>query len=328
MSEVHPRDWFLPAIEADGSVGDSLDAVLGELRQRATFAQALRVALVGPHGGPLDRITDLGQRLKGVENTLRFRLGILRPERPHAWFRAPATTSTGPFATTLINDPVLAGYDPRDAQKVKKDLSALWTKRVAGPLPFLEDGPSLWKTLLEMNAELEKILVLPAPFEGLRLDKLPDELPPKLESRPLRAFLLNVRTEALSTRDRLGAAYAELFDACDRLWKVQSERATDSKPPPPKEPSSSGARAGRHPDADNMREEFRRRRVRTSRALSDKDLSALKFMGFDDLPDSEGLRQRYLLMAKRLHPDRGGNDGAFKLLTSAYAHLQNRVQGP
>jgi hypothetical protein len=49
-------------------------------------------------------------------------------------------------------------------------------------------------------------------------------------------------------------------------------------------------------------------------------------MGFDDYPSVESLRQRYLAMAKKLHPDlQGGNDGAFKILSNAYSHLARRL---
>lgn len=321
-----PRDWFLPAIEAEGSVAECLDAVLGQLDARAAFVAALRTALAAPpgttpHKNAPDAVTDLAHRIKALENTLRFRLGILRPERPLAWFRAPAATSTGPFATTLIDEPVFQAYDPQDADKVRRDLANLWTRRVRGPLPFKDDGPSLWKTLLTFNADLEQLAAMPAPFQALRLDKLPDDLPRALESRPLRAFLVNVRTEVLGTRERLQACHKQLLEACERFWSAQKDEDA-------KERFQARPRPSANPAADSMREEFKRRRqAATKPPVTSTDRDALRYMGFDDVPSPETLRQRYLEMAKRLHPDRrGGRDLEFKELNNAYSHLAARLE--
>ena len=83
-----------------------------------------------------------------------------------------------------------------------------------------------------------------------------------------------------------------------------------------------------------MREEFKRRRQTASttapqhgvRHLSGADIDALRFMGFEEVPAPELLRQRYIVLAKQYHPDRhGGNENAFKRLSSAYSHLINRL---
>jgi hypothetical protein len=255
---------------------------------------------------------------------LRFRLGILRPERPGAWFRAPAATSTGPFASAVIEAPVFALYDPSETEAVSKQLLDLWHARAAGPLPFKEATPNLWGSLLELNAAWTALVKVPEPFAHLSLAELPDGLPKAIDSRALRAFLLNVRSEVLSTRARLDQAFDELRRASERFWTYQIEQERRFR--------------GRHggterprvnPTADSVREEFKRRRQTTAvlPPLSSGDREAMRFMGFDDVPTSDALRQRYLSMAKRLHPDReGGSDTAFKMLSSAYSHLLARVE--
>jgi DnaJ-class molecular chaperone len=49
---------------------------------------------------------------------------------------------------------------------------------------------------------------------------------------------------------------------------------------------------------------------------------ALRFMGFDDFPTTDSLKQRYHMLALDMHPDRqGGNELKFKLLAKSYKHL-------
>lgn len=317
-----PRDWFVAAIEAEGSVSASLAAVLHELSRRADFVSALKsnLELTGARG--IDAITDLGQKLKGFENTLRFRLGILRPERSAAWFRAPAATSVGPFSSSVLEEPVFAPYDVADWAKIKAGLESAWESRHVGTQIFKDGSSCLWLTLLKYGELLERICTLPDVFASLRLDLLPDGLPVDLESRSLRAFLINVRGEVLSTRERLEACYRQLHETSAKLWAVQAEmeavRATQV--PPPRQRISS--------PADGVREEFKRRRATAEfrRLLTPNEMDAMRYMGFDDLPSAADLRQRYLTMARQLHPDlQGGSDSAFKNLTRAYERLTARL---
>lgn len=319
---TQPRDWFAAAAQTEGSVADALDAVVLELDARRAFIMALRARL-SPASGT-DAVSHLSHQIKNLENTLRFRLGILRPERPGAWFRAPATTNAGPFASAVIEAPVFALYDPAEAETVSRELPRLWQTRVAGPLPFKEATPNLWATLLELNAAWAALVVLPSPFALFNLAALPDGLPRTLDSRALRAFLINVRTEVLSTRARLDLCFTDLQRASERFWAYQIEQERRYRG------RHGGAERPRaNPTADSVREEFKRRRqtASTQLPLSSVDRQAMRFMGFDDVPTAETLRQRYLGMAKRLHPDReGGNDTAFKMLSSAYSHLLARVE--
>lgn len=324
--EAPPRDWFLPAIESNGTVAECLGAVLSELEQRAGFITVLKLALSGKNPKGVDAITELAQKIKGLENTLRFRLGILRPERAAAWFRAPAATSTGPFSSTLIEEPVFAPYDPADVERVRVGLSDCFRLRTTESLPFKDQSGCLWKTLLGYAEDLAAICKLAGPFEGLDLAELPDNLPPGLESRALRAFLINVRTEVLASRERLEACYKQLWETSEKLWTHQLEelkqkRAKEGQERPRVKNSA----------ADSMREELKKRRAEGTLKplLTPADLDAMKFMGFEELPTNEMLRHRYLAMAKRLHPDRqGGSDYAFKILSTAYAHLTARLDAP
>ena len=328
-----PRDWFVPAIECNGTVADCLGAVMTELGQRTSFIQALSACLEVPgdsfQAKSMDAVTDLGQKIKGLENTLKFRLGILRPERPQAWFRAPAATSAGPFSSTLIDEPVFASFDFHETERVKRSLAALWTERKARPLPFKDEGGSLWRTLLSFNAEYKRVTELPAPFAGLSLADLPDGLPPNLDSRALRAFLINVRNEVRAARERLDACHRQLKDASERFFRFQEEHERGERPGFSQ--AAGDGRARFNPQADSMREEFRRRRDRqpggSGKIIMAPDADALKFMGFDEFPTVDSLRQRYLVLAKRYHPDlNGGDGGAFKRLSGAYSHLMNRLE--
>lgn len=313
-----PRDWFLPAIESDGSVAHCLDAVFAELTGRAAFVSALSSCLRGESNAGTDAVTELSQRLRGLENTLRFRLGILRPDRPAAWFRTPAATNAGPFQSSLLAEPVFGPYPPGDAARIRAGLEAAWREQRADALPFDDASSCLWRTLLTCRARQAQIARLPTPFAGLRLDELPDGLPPALESRALRAFLLNVRGEMLAVSDRLAACYAQLHATCAKLWDLQAEQ--ERQTPPRQRPTNHAA--------SDMRAELRRRRDQRRTFLAPADIEALRFMGFEEAPSSADLRQRYLEMAKRLHPDRQqGSDAEFKALVNAYNRLTERL-GP
>lgn len=324
--DVPPRDWFLAAIESNGTVAESLTAVLTELETRAGFITVLKLALSGRNPKGIDAISELGQKVKGLENTLRFRLGILRPERAQAWFRAPAATSTGPFSSTLLEEPVFAPYDPADTERVRVALSDCYRLRTTESLPFKDQSSCLWRTLLSYAEDLAAISKLAGPFEGLDLAELPDGLPSGLESRALRAFLMNVRAEVVASRERLDACYRQLWETSEKLWAHQLEEQKRKR-------AKEGQERPRvkNAAADAMREELKKRRAADALKplLTPADLDAMKFMGFEDLPSGEMLRHRYLAMAKRLHPDRqGGSDYAFKILSTAYAHLVARIEAP
>lgn len=314
-----PRDWFLPAIESDADVGGCLDAVITELQSRAQFIHAIKVNLDQKLPNGTDTITSLGQKIRGMENTLRFRLGILRPERPQAWFRAPAVTTAGPFSSTVINEAVFAPFIVADADKLKNELSKCFETGSNKVYNFQDGSPCLWRTLLTLKWEHELICRLKAPFDLLRLDVLPEQLPATFDSRALRAFLLNVKNEIVGIRLRLDGCFQQLMETSIRFWEHQKTLRVDADP-------SAARKSQSNPAADSVREELRKRRATQAQFLTPGDLNALKFMGFRELPNQSDLRQRYIELAKKLHPDRfGGEDQSFKQLSVSYNHLLERL---
>lgn len=316
METFTPKDWFLPAIETDGTVGECLSAVQQELDNRSAFVSALKKNLAGT--GNSDAVTSLSLRLKSIENTFRFRLSILRAERPGAWFRSPAATQTGPFSASIISEPVFAAYDAARVDEVRSELKQRWISGRCVDLPFDSAEPCLWRSLLELKSAWESLCVLPVPYQEYRFDRLPDGLPKTLESRALRAFLLNVRTEIIAISERLEIAFEQLWIASERLWEYQKRRIQDT--------TSSAGRHSAYSTAHRVRSEFRQRRIQMPSLRSGQDSEALTCMGFSEFPSPDVLRQRYRELAKRWHPDLNkGNEEDFKRLNRAYSHLSSRV---
>lgn len=324
LTQTIVKDWFLPAIEAVGSVEHSLEAVLHELRVRSAFVTAVKYALVSPNSSSPDLLTLLSQKIKILSQTLEFRLGILAPDRPQAWYRPPAMTNTGPFAATLLNEPIFSVEDVWDTEQLRRDLVQSWTTKSYKFIPLLGDGPSVWRTLLCLNRDHEAICSLPEPYNHLRLDTLPDGLSDILESRPLRAFLLNVRQEIQNARVKLDDCYNRLLSSSESFWEEQKKRSTRQK-----EGSRTFKRSGAEDKGRNTGDQNQRRNRRENRSifLAPADYEALSYMGFTELPSHSELRSRYITLAKKLHPDRqAGKDEGFKLLSCAYERLLGRVQ--
>jgi hypothetical protein len=313
-SEWIPKDWFISAITCDGNVNDSLIAVIDELDRKKKFITAVHLKLCGESFEQADHLTALGKQVKDLENTLRFRLGILRPEREIAWFRKPIHKDFGPFRSSMIMEPVFSHYAPEHQQALKDAIKLAWQNGATGPLPFQEQTENLWRMVLQQNARLNYLASLEPVFKNLRLDKLPDGLPADLDSRSLRAFLINVRGEFVSIRERLKICYDQLWDASEKFWQYQSEKLLiDTKKSPRPQSSSQSGRP--RPDGAG------RGKHEETVFLSFSEVEALRFMGFKDPPPAEVLRRRYLEMAKKLHPDHGGNPEAFKMLHKAYKAL-------
>ena len=305
------RDWFLKAIETDGSVGQCLDGVAQELEQKMRFIHALRTAIAERNAGGIDAVSEIGQRIKILDTTLKFRLSILSPERKGAWFRESPTTS-GPFVSNVLSEAVFPHFDVTKIEQMRTGLSACWERKTLIDLPFRATETCLWKTLLTLNFELETINKFSLSWPGLT--ELPEKLPVALESRALRAFLLNVKGELLSHRERLMRCFISLREASERFWQFHATEAAQRKDSP------------RFTGADELRGEFSRRRNSTrqggERLKTSADLEALRFMGFAEVPKHDELKQRYHSLAREMHPDRpGGNEQKFKLLTKSYRHL-------
>lgn len=315
------NDWFLPAIFTDGSVGACLGAVVSELERRREFVVSLKSRLEPGNTGLVDAVTDLGNRIKPLENTLRTRLPMLLPDRPGAWFRVSAARTSGPFATSVLHEPVFAPYGSAPPALVREGLVSAWSSGAASVGVFRVGIRCLWLTLLELNARYRAINELDGIFTGLALDRLPDGLPDHLDCKSLRAFLSNVKNEMQGCRQRLDTCYRDLLASSDLYFEHQAKAV-----------ASNGAGAWRD-RADDFRDEQSRRRnafasgpgragatVKTA-----KDIEALRYFGFSDFPAQEELRRKYLELAKKYHPDAGtGHEEKFKTLSRVYEHLLQR----
>jgi hypothetical protein len=326
------NDWFLTAILNDGSVSSCLEAVISELDLRRAFVAALKNRLDPPTGTSVDAVTDLSNRLKPIENTLRARLPLLLPDRPGAWFRVPAARSGGPFSTSIVHEPVFAPYGSAPPQMVREALLSSWNAGAASVGVFRVGIRCLWLSLLELNARYKAInsieVALPSGMvHRMMLDGLPDGLQDQLDCRSLRAFLGNVKMELISCRQRLDACKRDLLAASDLFFDQQSRPGRN--------------RTGAWRDkADEFRDEQSRRRASTGSERAGaasspgrdgglktaRDLEALRYFGFSEFPTQEELRKRYLDLAKRFHPDATtGHEEKFKMLSRVYEHLLQRV---
>jgi hypothetical protein len=322
MSSNSPtNDWFVSAILKDGTVSQCLLEVEGELGRKQKFIAMLRERIAERSPSKIDAISDITGRVLTLENTLKFRLTILSPSRRGAWFRESASTSVGPFGGALLTEPIFSNFDEKNSTWVRAGLSSCWIKRSLIGYPLRATESCLWKILLTLNFELHVMGDLdPWP----RLEKLPEGLPPELDSRSLRAFLNNVKAEYLGVRRRLDDCYQSLFEASSRFWAVSSQKAQPMDVYAEEQDIYDGHRV-----AEKLRQEFRSRRssptINRPVTKSSQDIEALSFMGFDEFPDTEMLRQRYHALAMTMHPDReGGNEARFKLLAKSYKHLMRQ----
>ncbi len=308
------QDWFISAITHQGSVDASLATVQGELFRRQDFITAIRANLAGELGRD-DAVTELASKIRGFENTLRSRLGLLSADRPAAWFRATPVNSHGPFQSAVLTEPVFTQYDPFLVDELAELLKKSWFDQNADLSTILPEGPCLWRLLFSYKKRYEKIVGLTALGTNFRLDELPDGLPLDLDCRSLRAFLLNVRTELKTTSLKLEQCFQDLFSKSEELFQLHRQQRRER-------PQHSYKKT-----AEQIRDEFSRRRSEVQRILSPNDIRALSFMGFDELPLPDVLKRRYIAMAKDLHPDRqSGDESRFKSLVSAYNHLCQRLQ--
>jgi hypothetical protein len=324
MSQVSQpnQDWFVSAILKDGTVAHCLAEVVKELKRKEQFIAVLSSRISERAGATMDAVSEISARIGILENTVKFRLSILNPDRRGAWFRTSATTSTGPFSGTIMTDPVFPNFDESRAMEIRKGLVECWQKRNLIGFPLKATEPSVWKTLLTLNFEVWNLGDL---GEWPRLETLPESLPADLDSRSLRAFLANVNTEYIAARERLNKVFDMLLAASDKFFakcSVSSGVRSSDKSSGQSQDKYDGYAA-----AENVRESFRKRRatptIRRPVGKSAQDLEALRFMGFEDFPSEEDLKHRYHRLAMEMHPDRqGGNESRFKLLAKSYKHLR------
>lgn len=316
------EDWFAPAILSNGSVAVCLREVEDLQILRARFISLLRERLVDQDNPDSDALTSFGQKLKVLEVAIRSRVGILPPDRPQAWFRAPVVQEGGPFSPKISPIAVIGNYPTEQVSRVRETIDFAWKQRTIENLPFSLDPKNLWGELLTMNAKLKQLIELPEPFQSANFIDFSSALPRELASESLAAFLGNVSNEAKLLNSRLESAYQALRALTEKLWTYQEKVVTNFR---------SGGSAHSGDNAKQMRDEFKRRRHDPSASiyregLTRKDLESLQSMGFSDFPDPQALRSRYIELAKRYHPDRGGDETVFKDLTQAYSYLNDRIE--
>jgi hypothetical protein len=315
-------DWFLPAIESDRTVRSSFEGVLQDLAHRVEFVQVLRDRLCDSESPDLDTISQLLKEVRFLKSSLQSRLGILSADRPAAWFRPSIAQSAGPFSQPIAREPMFFSHGAEDIPDIHQELENLWSTR-SQPTSRWINSPTIWGLILGLNHRYESICRLHGKHcSGLRLDRLPESLPERLNSPILRGFLQNVRVKALEVRTALDQLYSDMFAASEKLWDSMRRQAEEQR----------GSRMYRHTEtAQRAKDEFRERRQSAARArtilLSQPVLDALAIMRFTELPDLQGLKRRYLELARELHPDHNpGKDDEFKKLGEAYTYLTRRIK--
>lgn len=305
FNEGLDQDWFLPAILSNGSVSHSFREVSTRLENKLTLIQCLNTNLSSYQGKSTDSISELRKRIGELSNTMTFRLGMLSPERPGAWFRENMNQGSGPFGSRVLSEPILAPYDVAKIANIRFQLKNSFQQRNILDIPFERKEPCLWLTLLNLNRCWEEIDRLPSPHRELRLSELPSSIPSELKSPSLHAFLTKVNESQLSARQELDSCFAKLWNACEAFWQVQIKIA----------------------EKENSQKKERRRCKQDISSFRNSDIRALQFMNFSSLPDARTLKSRYHNLAQRYHPDRpGGCEDSFKRLTLSYSQLMKRIQ--
>ena len=315
------RGWFDPAYVAGVSVFDSLQQVIVQETSRFTFVTALQAKLAPVKEAPLDLVTDLSGRLAVFSNTLKFRLGLLAPERTGAWFRDAMRCTGGPFPQQILADPVFNAFHPTSTHAVATKIRASFAARKVEEIPFLKQESCLWLTLLELNREWDELCRIQVAGETYRLDILPDGLPAPLCSQTLHTFLQNVRAALLQARSSLDESYWGLWHASEQFFKHMDLLASQQQQQQQKQQKT---KTTNPKGADDLRESMRHRRAHLvkQRTLSIKERRALEFMQFDAYPDALQLKKRYYTLARKYHPDSpSGNEEEFKKLGMFYNYL-------
>ena len=296
-------DWFLPAIEADGSVANCLTVVCRR-ESSLYFVKDLRAALCTQYLGASDGISHLRQELNSFRKTCDLRLGILAKARPEAWFRDISTAEWGPFPGRVETKAVFINIPPEKAKKLRNEILEAWEQRSLA-VPSLPEGDCLWRDLLSLNLRWVEICQLKEPYKDLRLDELPEGLPDDLDSPSLIAFLTKVRAAVDLLRSELDRCFQDVFGASERfLLAYYRPRA------------GAGQR--------------QKRQSARSPTAQDRVLErSLHFMSFSHTPNLQVLRKRYLELAKSCHPDiSGGDDSRFKDLNFHYQRILRAIQMP
>lgn len=303
---ANSSDWFAAALSgASGSnVSSGLDDVVRQEELRLAFVRALKNSLASPIPHAPDRIAHLQEDIKAMDKTLRLRLSMLPLDRPQAWFRTFPPADRSPITATTWYDPILLAFEDSRAATVQAALPELWrSKRIANE--NYDPGFSLWGRLFKMNARLHSLNTLPAPFDDLLLEDMPEAIPDELSTRALMVFTQQVKSRIKDCQRDLEACFHFLWSRTQLFLQTLNLSYLASK-------TRSGAKT-----------EYQARPA--PRKLSPLE-EALAFMNFSRLPSFNDLRVRYRSMAQALHPDRGGNEDRFKLLSEHYQAVLKQLQ--
>ncbi len=300
-------DWFAPAL--DVPIGAGLDKVLRSEESRLQFVRALKQALANPIPHAPDRISLIQGDIKALDKALRLRVGILPLDRREAWFRSSPNGERSPIASTAMDEPIFMRFDEAQAAQIRLEIPELWRKKLTGTSVF-DPGPSIWGRLLTLNKKLAQLGQLPGPFHDIHLEDLPDAIPDEFASPALAQFGTQLAQRyKLCVRD-LDTAYQTLWTRSESFLYAQHVNFKAGRAG-----ASSSSKAGSSSHAG----------ARRPAPLTPME-EALKFMNFSRLPAFDDLRQRYRAMAQVLHPDRGGNEDKFKLLTLHYQAILKQIQ--
>ncbi|HYX37774.1 MAG: hypothetical protein M3Q07_20175 [Pseudobdellovibrionaceae bacterium] len=311
-------DWFEPAMQGAVSIPLALDRVLCIEESKLHFTRCLRAALCNPVPHGQDRIAALAHDIKLLQQTFQHRLGILAIDRPQAWFRHSSTAERGPFAVSVFEEPVFARFDECRAVAVRHLLPELWRNRQVTCSDY-DPALSLWGRLLQLNRRLEQINQLPSPFADVRLDELPEAVPDELQSPALHKFGSQIAQRIKTCQRELDHCYEQLWSRSESFlyalhiqYLSNKARQQQKQHQEPKSQSRQGARQQPPPPP----------RSHVPPIIGE----AMRFMEFQQLPNFDDLRQRYRVMAHRLHPDRGGSEDRFKQLTQHYKSLLQHLE--
>ncbi len=318
-------DWFEAATQGSGSVAAGFDRVICIEESRLQFVRCLKAAVLSPVPHAPDRIALLAQDIRVLDQTLQLRLGILAMDRPQAWFRHSPATERGPFGATVYEEPVFARFDEQRAVSIRHLLPQLWRSRQLACEGY-DPGPSLWGRLLQINKKYGQLNQLPHPFSDLSLEELPEALPDDIASPTLLQYATQLSQRMKACQKDLEGCFQTLWSRSESFLYALHLQHLSAK---------ARQQQGRSEDKrDDTRQGWWDARRRWSEKENDKDKSeapprklsqaledALRFMNFGSLPDFGNLRQRYRVMAHTLHPDRGGNEDKFKLLTQHYQEI-------
>ena len=316
-------DWFLPAIEAEGGVSDCFAAVTASLDVKRNFIKSLRKKLCEFHGKSTDSISELEKKVKEVWDTLHFRIGMLSPDRPGAWFRVNMNQGPGLFNNGVLTEPIFGKYEANAAGLLEESLAKSFHDRTILTMP-MDRGGCIWLSLLKLNVSWDELDRLDRPFLGLRLSELPDALPLDLQTPSLIAFLDKVNEAHIRVRENLDSCYEKLMACSKEFWAFQNQNQKNG--------AGASSRKSRFHQQSKSKQAKDGDRARGARRASGRlpsvfDMRALEFMRFDDFPNRQELRQRYLTLANDYHPDKpGGNEERFKQLSQFYSHLSHRIE--